>query len=546
MNKKKGKVYLIGAGPGDAGLLTLKGAEILRAADCVVFDWLVNPAILEWAGQAEKIYAGKNIKFKKKAMSSPGLTRGSSRLDSRFRGNDKSLKYIEQDETNSLLVRLAKAGKTVARLKGGDPFIFGRGGEEASYLKKRGIPFEVVPGISAGYAVPAYAGIPVTDRRFASLVTFVTAHENPAKTEASVDWRKLAGIGGTLVSFMGVRTLPAVVSSLIEGGRPAKTPAAVIEWGTLPRQRMVTGTLKNIVRLVREKKIESPAVTVIGEVARLSKELAWFHPGKMGANGCRAASPLMGKTVLITRARAQASSLREALEKEGARVLEFPAIKILPPESWQPLDSAIAEIRSFHWLLFTSVNGVESFFGRLAHLRRDSRWLAPVRIGVIGEATEKALESFGLRADLMPKRFTSEALLAELSRAGAVKGQSFLLPRTDIAPDYLRREIEKRGGRVTEVVAYRTVPSRSAQEKRALENWLKTGRVDYVTFTSSSTVKNFFEALPRSQRRRLAPRLVSIGPVTSQTLRSYGCRPHLEAREHSIPGLVNTLIQSIA
>ncbi len=538
--KKKGIVYLVGAGPGDAGLLTLRGAEVLGKADTVVYDWLVNPQLLDLALTAEKIYVGKNVQKKKERLqaSSPEL---------------QETGYVEQDRTNQLLLKLVRQGKMVVRLKGGDPFIFGRGGEEASYLKKNGIPFEVIPGISAGYAVPAYAGIPVTDRRLASLVTFVTGHEDPTKKESSVDWKKLARIGGTLVSFMGVKNLPLVVETLKRGGMKQETKVSVIERGTLPQQRVVEGTLQTIVRKVKAKKIQSPAITVIGEVNRFRKTLAWF-PGK---NQDKKAKPLSGKTVVVTRARAQASELKKVLEEKGANVLEFPTIRILSPKNWKPLDKALrslvhphpsplpkgegrVRVRSFNWILFTSVNGVESVFNRLERLHQDARIFSGVKIAAIGDATRALLCEKGIKADLIPKVFTSEALFQELKNRNEIKGRHFLLPRTDIVPDYLRKKLEASGAKVTEVIAYRTVPV--AENKKKLNRLFSQDKIDSVLFTSSSTVKNFFSAFSGKEKAKIKTRFVSIGPVTSQTMISCGVKPYRQAREHTIPGLVEALI----
>ncbi len=538
--KKKGIVYLVGAGPGDAGLLTLRGAEVLGKADAVVYDWLVNPGILEFAPVPEKIYVGKKVQKKKKRLQASG-----HKL--------QETGYVEQDRTNQLLLKLARQGKTVVRLKGGDPFIFGRGGEEASFLKKNGISFEIVPGISAGYAVPAYAGIPVTDRRLASLVTFVTGHEDPTKKESSVDWKKLARIGGTLVSFMGVKNLPLVIETLKRGGMKQQTKVSVIEWGTLPQQRVVEGTLQTIVRKVKAQKIQSPAITVIGEVNRFRKTLAWFS----GKNQDKKAKPLSGKTVVVTRARAQASELKKMLEEKGANVLEFPTIRILPPENWKPLDNALwslvhphpsplpkgeGRVRgvSFNWILFTSVNGVESVFQRIEHRRRDVRIFSGVKIAAIGDATAELLREKGIKADLIPKVFTSEALFQALKSKNEIKGRHFLLPRTDIAPDYLRRKLEASGAKVTEVIAYRTVPV--AENKKKLNHLFGQNQIDSVLFTSSSTVNNFFGAFSGKEKAQIKTRFVSIGPVTSRTLKSCGVTPYREAREHTIPGLVEALI----
>lgn len=519
-------VYLVGAGPGDPGLLTVRGKALLAEADAVVYDWLVNPALLELAPRAEKIYVGKNVGSKRRTL------------------HKDSQRYVKQNQTNHLLVKLAREGKTVVRLKGGDPFIFGRGGEEASYLKKRGVGYEVVPGITAGYAAPAYAGIPVTDRRFSSLVTFVTGHEDPAKKESSIRWKELAKIGGTLVSFMGVRNLLQVVQALLDGGMDSRTKVSVIEWGTLPWQRVVEGTLKDIVRKVRNRGIQSPAVTVIGKVNDLREELAWFS-GK-ARNGFYLTSgekkdrkPLSGKTVLVTRARAQASALRKILEEKGARVLEFPTIRILQPRSWSPVDRALREMAKFDWVIFTSANGVDSFFKRLNHIGLDARIFHSAKIAVIGDATKTALQEKGVSADLVPDQFTSRSLLEKLQKTIQIRGRHFLLARTDIAPDFLHKQLEALGAKVTDVVVYRTVPVRDGKKK--LNNWLEREAIDYVLFTSSSTVKNFFTALPKRKKLPEKTRFVSIGPVTSEALRSYGYGPYLEAREHTIPGLVESL-----
>lgn len=515
MKKNKGIVYLVGAGPGDAGLLTLRGAELLAKADMVLYDRLVNPEILAFASRAEKIYAGKK--------------KGGE--EENERQADKG-----QQQINRLLVRFAGQGKTVVRLKGGDPFIFGRGGEEASYLSRKKIPFEIVPGVSAGYAVPAYAGIPVTDRKLASAVIFATGHENPHKKTSAVDWKKLASFDGTVVSFMTVQKLPSVVEGLRDGGKPAKTPVSVIEWGTLPRQRVVEGNLAGILQKVKSQKIESPAVMVIGEVNRFREKLAWFRPEKEPQRG----KTLSGKTVLITRARAQAGGLRRILEREGARVMEFPAIRIAPPQNWEGLDQAVKNLRRFDWIVFTSIHGAASFFNRLGEKKKDARSLAHLKIAAIGEATAKALCEKGILADLVPQKFTSEALIQALRNQKEISGRRFLLPRTDIAPEFLRRELEKSGGFVTEAVAYRTLAVGGRNNQ--LEGLMQNQKIDYITFTSPSTVKNFFEALGRTKRYlAAASRLISIGPVTTKTLRDFGLKAYREAKQQTISGLVEAI-----
>lgn len=506
MKNPKGVVYLVGAGPGDPGLITLRGGSWLQAADAVVYDGLVSPALLEIATHAEQFYVGKIAGMKGK-------------------------KCIKQEKINQLLVKLARQGKKVVRLKGGDPFIFGRGGEEASYLKKAGIPFEIVPGVSAGFAAPAYAGIPVTDRRWASSVTFVTAHENPGKKETQADWNSLAKLRGTLVIYMGIQNLKSVTQELIQKGKSASTPASVIEWGTTLRQRVVSGTLKEIAAKAEKAGLNSPAVTVIGEVNRLRKELAWFEK-----------KPLMGKTVLVTRAQSQASTLRNLLESKGASVLEFPVIDILPPKNWAEVDRQIERLSYFDWVVFTSTNGVDYFFRRLQELGKDARIFAGRKIAVIGEATREVLSAHGLNADLVPETYTSEALAEKLKIAG-ISGRRFLLARTDIAPEFLRKSLQDYGAEVEEMTIYRTVPGAKEARKKRLEEWAGNRKIDYITFTSSSTVKNFFESLTPKLRRQIKGKFISIGPVTSQTLREYGARPYREARAHTIPGIVEAITE---
>lgn len=506
MKKNNGRVYLVGAGPGDPGLITIRGAAALQQADAVVYDGLVSSTLLEIAVSAEKIYVGKCAAQKGK-------------------------KCTDQKKINELLVKLARQDKKVVRLKGGDPFIFGRGGEEASYLKKAGIAYEVVPGVSAGSAVPAYAGIPVTDRRYASSVTFVTAHENPEKKETSTDWSSIAKLKGTVVIFMGARNLKAVTQCFIKEGKSASIPVSVIEWGTTPKQRLVTGTLKDIAAKAEKAGLNAPAVTVIGEVNRLQKDLSWFSSN----------FPLTGKTVLVTRAQSQMSSLRHLLESKGASVLEFPVIEILPPRDWKKVDASIERFNEFDWIVFTSTNGVEFFFRRLYELGKDARVFAGRKIAVIGDATRELLQSYGLVADLMPETFTSEALLETLRRRG-ISGQRFLLARTDIAPEFLRQALQDYGAHVEEVTAYRTVPGQEKERKKRLEEWTQNRKIDFVTFTSSSTVKNFFESLTPQLKRKIKGKFISIGPVTSRTLREYGARPYREARAHTIPGLVEAIL----
>ena len=502
MTGSVGTVYLIGAGPGDPGLLTLKGQRCLAAADVVVYDYLANDALLLHARpDAERIYVGK-------------------------RGGDHTL---PQDQIAALLVGQARAGKTVARLKGGDPFIFGRGGEEAEELRAAGIPFEVVPGITSAVAAPAYAGIPLTHRDFTSSVAFITGHEDPEKPRSDIAWDKLATGVGTLVFLMGVGNLPEIVAQLTRHGRSPGTPVALVRWGTRADQQTVTGTLEDIVDRVAAAKLKPPAVIVVGEVVALREKLRW-------AEG----RPLFGRRIVVTRAREQTSALADRLLAEGAEVLEFPAIEIVPPESWGPLDAAVREIATYRWVIFTSANGVRFFWERLRAAGRDARSLAAASVAAIGPATAEALRAHGIEPDLVPAEFKAEGLLAALARE-PVAGARVLIPRAAEAREVLPAELAKRGATVDVVPAYRTLQStRDAEALRAL---LEAGRVHAVTFTSSSTVTNFCRALGETDVAALlgGVTVACIGPITAATAREAGLTPHLVCAEYTIPALVAAL-----
>lgn len=518
--RHKGKVIFVGAGPGDAGLLTIRGAEELASADLVVYDWLVNPDLLELAPRAEKVYAGKALRSR--AVKSTGKkSRGSA-----------GLRYVEQQETNRILLRAVRGGKKVVRLKGGDSFIFGRGGEEAAFLKNHGVCFEIVPGVSAGHAVPAFAGIPLTDRGEASQIVFFTGHEDPAKDTGTVNWEKLAAIRGTLVGFMAVRNLKRITEALCRGGMKASVPACVIEWGTLPVQRVIEATVGTIAAKAAKASIAPPSLLVIGNVVRLRRKLDWL--GR---------KPLAGKTVVLTRPEAQSSGLRQSFQRAGAQVLECPSVEIAPPADTKPLDRALKCLGDFDWMIFTSVNAVDHVFRRLDALGFDSRRFYRTRIAAIGTTTAEALRDRGIRADLIPERFTSEGLIAAFRRAG-IRGHSFLLARTDIAPEFLPEKLRQLGASVTQVVAYRTLPARGNREK--LSQFLRRAdRIDYLTFTSPSTAEFFFRSVPASRQLR-ASRIVSIGPVTSRAIRKLGWRVHHEAVEHTAAGLLREVTRAAA
>jgi uroporphyrinogen III methyltransferase/synthase len=485
-------VYLVGAGPGDPGLMTARALELVASADVIVYDRLIPAGALAGArGDAELVYAGKE-------------------------GGGPS---VSQDEIQRLLVEHGAAGRTVVRLKGGDPFVFGRGGEEAEALREAGIAYEVVPGITAGVAASAYAGIPVTHRDASSAVAFVTGHEDPTKSESALDWDALARFPGTLVVYMGVGRLAAIAERLISGGRPPSEPAAVIERGTMPGQRVVSGTLTTIASVARERSIRAPAISLFGPVAALRRELAWFE-----------SRPLAGRTIAVTRARAQTSELASRLRHLGADAVEAPAIRI------QPLDGPAPEIERYDLVCLTSPNGVRLLFERLARGGRDARAFAGARVAAIGPGTAAALHDHGLIADVVPERFVAEGLVDALADVPVTRA---LVARAADARDVLPDSLRARGAEVDVAALYETVA-----EPLSAEQLDGIGRADYVTFTSSSTVRFFFDAA--ADRLTVATRLVSIGPVTSAALRKRGREPDVEAERHDIDGLIEALIADAA
>ena len=497
-----GKVYLVGAGPGDPGLITVKGAECLRRADVVVYDRLVSPELLALAPpEAERVFMGKE----------PDTPSGF------------------QDQINDTLVRAALEGKTVVRLKGGDPFVFGRGGEEVDTLAKAGVPFDVAPGITSAIAVPAYAGIPVTHRGVATAFTVVSGSEDPSKPERSIDWSSMAKVSGTLVVLMGWGSLPAIVDALIDGGRSPDTPAAVTQWGTTARQRTVEGTLADIVAKGTDAGFTAPVVTVIGEVAALRSGFRWFD-----------ASPLFGMRVLVTRSRQQASSTSRLLAAQGAAPVELPTIEITGLEDYAELDAAVARLGAYAWVVFTSVNGVDAVFDRLRAAGKDARAFSGAQVCAIGPATAAALASRGIAADFVPPTYTTESI-AEGFRDSGIRGARVLMPRADIAPATLSDALRGLGAELDEVVAYRTLVPRNAAA-RAVE--LLGGGLDAAVFTSSSTVRNLVELIGGRLELLSGVRVISIGPVTSGTARELGVEVDVEAVEHTVPGVVDALVRA--
>jgi uroporphyrinogen III methyltransferase/synthase len=503
------KVYLVGAGPGDPGLITVRGAELLQHADVVLYDLLANKLLLRlMKPTAEAICVGK-------------------------RANHH---FQPQEEINQLLVKLWREGKTVVRLKGGDPFVFGRGGEEALTLARAGVPFEVVPGVTAGVAGLAYAGIPATFRGLAVSATMVTGHEDPTKENSELDWKKLAACGGTLVVYMGVSKLAAITNSLMEGGMPGDTPAALVRMATFPEQRVLSSTLSDIADEAKREGMKPPAIFCTGRVLNLRSELNWFE-----------GLPLFGRRIVVTRPREQISQQAGALETLGAQVIEHPAIDIVPPDDYKEMDEAISRLSSFDFVFFTSINGVKHFFQRLYTLGHDARKLAGCRVGVIGPGTGKSLEPYGISPDFMPGRYTSaEFARALVDQFTEVKGKTALLPRADIAPDYLLKDLEKAGMTVKEIIAYRTVTASDEIDK--LKDAFEGREIHAVTFASSSAAQSFIDSMGADflKAHKGKSRFVSIGPVTTQTLSEAGFPPDAEAKEHTIPGLTEALMKTFA
>jgi uroporphyrinogen III methyltransferase/synthase len=478
-----GKAYLVGAGPGDPGLLTLRAVEVLGAADVVLHDKLIPRAALDMVRRgAEVVDVGK------------------------IGGGEQ----VPQDETTRLLVEHVRAGRQVVRLKGGDPFVFGRGGEEALALREAGLDFEVVPGVTAGIAASAYAGIPVTQRGAASAVAFVTGHEDPAKLETQVDWPALAAFPGTLVFYMGVRQLPRIAEQLVAGGRSPEEPAAVVERGTLPGQRTVQATLGTIATAAADARVRPPSITVVGPVAALHADLDWLP----------AARPLSGVRVAVTRARAQASALAARLRALGADVVETPAIRI------EPLEAELPELAAYDLVCVTSPNGAEQLLARV----RDARALAGPRIAAVGPGTARALREGGIEADVVPERAIAESLVDALAD---VPVRRALIAGAEETRDVLPAALRARGAEVDEVALYRTVREPLDDEQRAAALG-----ADYLTFASGSAARFFAEAAGTLA----GPRLVSIGPVTTAALRELGVEPAVEAAEHTPDGLIAALV----
>lgn len=505
-----GRVYLIGAGPGDPGLLTLRGKACLERADVVVYDYLANATLLEYVRpEAERIEAGK------RRGRPPGMP---------------------QKAINDLMIQRARTGKVVARLKGGDPFIFGRGGEEAEALADARVPFELVPGVTSATAVAAYAGIPLTHRAYSSSIALVTGHEDPRKSASAVPWDLLGRGRGrgvdTIVFFMGLTTLSEVVKRLRQKGRPPHTPIALIRWGTRPEQRTVTGTLKDIVAKARTARLTPPVLIVVGEVVRLREKLNWFET-----------KALFGKKILVTRPRGQAGELSRRLSEAGAEPIACPTITIMPPDSWKALDGALARLSRFDWVIFTSANAVRVVAERLKVHRKDLRTLGHCRVCAIGPGTAQALGEVGIRPDVVPEEFIAEGVIAAMGRqAGGLKGRRILLPRAQKAREILPRALRAMGATVEVATAYKT--GRPSHGVERIAGLLTSRQIAAITFTSASTVGNFVQMFGERRLKRLVNgvTVASIGPVTARAAARLGMKTDIMPTAYTIPALADAII----
>jgi uroporphyrinogen III methyltransferase / synthase len=534
MSARKGVVYLVGAGPGDPGLMTARSLELIASADAVFHDRLIPPGALDGAREdAELVYVGKapDHGTGRPGTGDPPAPRNPSPLQRRS--------TVPQDEINERLVEAARAGKSVVRLKGGDPFVFGRGGEEGEALREAGVEFEVVPGVTAGVAASAYAGIPITHRDDASAVAFVTGHEDPEKDGTALDWEALAAFPGTLVFYMGVKRLAANAAALVEDGRDPDEPAAAVERGTTERQRTVIATLSTLAEAVEREGIGAPALIVVGPVVKRRETLAWLER-----------RPLHGRRVVVTRARAQASGLASTLRALGAETVELPAIRIEPRTGSEEVRRAVERIGEYALVCVSSPNGAHLLFEALAAAGKDARALGGTRhavdgsqrtsatVAAIGPGTARALAAHGIGADIVPERFVAEALVEALEAVG-VSGKPVLVARAAEARDVLPDALRGRGAEVDIVALYETV--REEPDEAAVE---AAQSADYVTFTSSSTVRNLTEAL--GDRFPKAARIVSIGPITSEAARAAGLGVDVEATRHDVDGLVEALLEDAA
>ncbi|PHR25195.1 MAG: uroporphyrinogen-III C-methyltransferase [Desulfotalea sp.] len=505
--KKTGKVYLVGAGPGDPGLITVRGKSLLERAEVVVYDYLATTKLLKHVpADAELIYVGK-------------------------KGGVKHT--YTQEEINQMLVDHAQAGKVVVRLKGGDPFIFGRGGEELEELYAAGVAFEVVPGVTSATAAATYAGIPITHRDYTASVTFITGHEDPTKKSSNINWEKLATGAGTLVVYMGIKNLPTIVENLIKHGRDPKTPVAVVRWASTPEQRSVVGTLETITDVVKNADIKPPALIIVGEVVNLRDTIDWYEK-----------RALFGKRIIVTRTREQASELVLGLEEYGANCLEYSTINIVPVESYDAFDEELERLKEYHWILFTSLNSVKYFFKRLYEKGMDARDLNGPDIAVVGKSTADLLLTYGLNADLIPSTFTGEGLAESLLDQG-VEGRNIFIPRAKQAREILPETLRGAGAQVTVTPVYQNCPVEG--DKATIRAEFTDHKVDMITFTSSSTVRNFLTLLDAENQEELQQllqgvKIAAIGPITAKSVTDNGLEVHVQPDQFTITDMVDAVV----
>jgi uroporphyrinogen III methyltransferase / synthase len=505
--KKIGKVYLVGAGPGDPGLITVRGKSLLERAEVVVYDYLASKKLLKHVpASAELVYVGKK----------GGVQHTHT-----------------QEEINQMLVDHAQRGKMVVRLKGGDPFIFGRGGEEVQQLFAAGVPFEVVPGVTSATAAATYAGIPITHRDYTASVAFLTGHEDPTKETSGINWEKLATGVGTLVIYMGIKNLPTIVANMIKFGRDPKTPVAVVRWASTPEQRSVVGTLETIAQVVKDADIKPPSLIIIGEVVSLRSTIDWYEKRL-----------LFGRKIIVTRTREQASDLVAGLEEFGANCLEYSTINIQPVDSYEVLDEELERINEYHWIIFTSLNGVKYFFDRLHSKGLDARSLKGPEIAVVGKSTADLLLKYGVHADLIPSVFTGEGLAQSLLDQG-VEGRNILIPRALQGREILPETLRGAGAQVTVAPVYQNCPAEG--DKEFLRAELAKGKINMITFTSSSTVRNFLAMLDGENQDDLNAlladvKIAAIGPITAKTVTDSGLRVDVQPEQHTIPAMIEAIV----
>ncbi|OIQ49507.1 Uroporphyrinogen-III C-methyltransferase [Pseudodesulfovibrio hydrargyri] len=499
-------VFLVGAGPGDPGMLTLRAKEIIESCDVMIYDYLANAEFLKWCKpDCEILYVGK-------------------------KGGDHTL---PQDQINGLIVEKARSGKVICRLKGGDPYVFGRGGEEGEELVEAGIDFEVVPGITAGVAAAAYAGIPVTHRDFTTSVCFITGHEDPTKSESGHNWAVYGQSTSTLVFYMGVGNLPMIAKNLMDNGRAADTPVALVRWGTRCNQTSFVSDLEHVAEEAQARNWQAPSIIIVGGVCSLHDKLGWFEK-----------KPMLGQGVIVTRAREQASGLVGVLREQGACVREFPTISVEPLDDYAEVETAILQLARYQWVVFTSVNGVKHFWQQLRAIGLDARIFGGMRVAAIGPATADELRARGIEPDFIPEKYVAEHVVKGLLERG-IAGSDVLIPRAKVAREVLPRELKAAGCNVTVLPVYETRLGQASGDE--IMEALGAGDIRYVTFTSSSTVENFFELVPADAFRNFPEvRIASIGPVTSDTVRKFGLTPAIEPEDYTIPGLVDALIKDAA